>query len=239
MNRNFRRLDQRLVPNLNVLSFAVATLVVLVASSASAAGAATICQRFAECYALETGEELDPAIAEALAGQAHELAETVGEGCGDADCLAVLELDCDALAGALSAPLGVELPELAAGDGPPWANEFVGAVIGRVEACYQIETGEAVPVESRTALEGYQQTLAGLLGSTITQAQCEPNVDFLAGCTGTLGAIDSGALAASLESGMSELMGAGGDDCSELFGCGTEEDMDAMFENERVGASGD
>ena len=243
MNRNLRRLKQALESNLNALPsaavFAAATLALLFASPASAQDDSTIAERFAECYALETGEELDSATADALAEQANELAETLGIECEEEDCPEILELECDELAGGLAAPLGVDLAEFTLEEAPPWAVEFVAAIIGRVEACYEIETGEEVPDESLTALEGYQETLAAMLGSTITQAQCEPNVESLLGCTGAIGAIDCSDLAAGLESGVNDLMGDSGDDCSELFGCGTEDDLEALFDNERVGSSGD
>jgi hypothetical protein len=54
-----------------------------------------------------------------------------------------------------------------------------------------------------------------------------------------IGAIDCSDLAAGLESGVTDLMGDSGDACSELFGCGTEDDLEALFDNERVGSSGD
>ena len=196
---------------------------------------------FGDCFAAETGEAMDDTTRDALAAAAPDMLDALALDCeGDACAGVIGGMDCDELADALAAPLGLSSGPPA--DAPPWARAFASAIVNRVSECYQAETGESLSDEQTAAVAGYQGQLVGMIGTMVDQLGCEIDESSLDLCLADVAALDCAALATGLFDGASGLAGNGGEGCSAMFDCNLgpdEEAIDALFEENRAGESGD
>ncbi len=197
-----------------------------------------VVSRFTACLGVEGGSLGDDEAA-ALAGLADDMVGALGaEPCEadpeGADCLAAISgMDCDALAEAWSAPLGV--PGAGdAGEAAPWAVALAGAVTGRVVSCFVAETGADLSDTERAALDGFGSTLAPTLSSVTDNMGCTASEEGLPGCVAAVGSLDCAALAGDLSTGA--FATALAESCADLFECaGSAQDaeIEALFEESR------
>ncbi len=185
--------------------------------------------RFVACLADE-GATVDDAERSALREALGPVADTFGGidcGAEPARCVEALQAaSCDELAAAWAPTL---LPTADAPPAPEWATRYVSALLDRVTACYELETGAPAADEELAALEGWRGQLAGMLGQATEGDRCTVAEDALDACLAEVATMPCTGLGGALASG--DMVVSEGEEtaCSRLLVC--EDEVDAFIED--------